>query len=67
MLTLHEKPYFQIPEISWKAQKVQVNIIFPSTLWIKKDRITHHQNVQNKKFAVITKCHISVIVFWLKK
>ena len=54
MLTLHEKPYFQIPGKSWEAQKVRVNIIFPSTLWIKKDRITHHQNIQNKKFAVIT-------------
>ena len=34
--TLHEKPYFPSPGISWKAQKDQVNIIFPSTFWLKK-------------------------------
>ena len=34
--SLHEKPYFPSPGISWKAQKDQVNIIFPSTFWLKK-------------------------------
>ena len=34
--TLHEKPYFPGPGISWKAQKDQVNIIFPSAFWLKK-------------------------------
>ena len=28
---LHKKSYFASPGISWKAQKDQVNIIFPST------------------------------------
>ena len=30
-VTLHKKTYFPSPGISWKAQKDQVNIIFPST------------------------------------
>ena len=34
--TLHEKPYFPSPGISWKAQKDQVNIIFSPTFWLKK-------------------------------
>ena len=36
MVSLHEKPYFPSPGISWKAQKDQVNTIFPSTFWLKK-------------------------------
>ena len=56
--TLHEKPYFPSPRISWKAQKDQVNIIFPSTFWLKKDRIFHHRKVQNKNFSVISKYHL---------
>ena len=32
--SLHQKPYFSSPGISWKAQKDQVNIIFPSTFWL---------------------------------
>ena len=34
--SLHEKPYFPSPRLSWKAQKDQVNITFPSTFWLKK-------------------------------
>ena len=34
--TPHKKPYFRSPAISWKAQKDHVNIIFPSTFWLKK-------------------------------
>ena len=30
------KPYFLSPGISQKAQKYQVNIIFPSAFWIRK-------------------------------
>ena len=33
---LHKKPYFPRPGISWTAQKDQVNIIFPSTFWLRK-------------------------------
>ena len=35
-LLLHEKPYFPGPRISSTAQKDKVNIIFPSTFWLKK-------------------------------
>ena len=35
-MALHEKPYFLGPEISRKAKKDLVNIIFPSTFWLKK-------------------------------
>ena len=34
--SLHEKPYFPSPGISWKAQKYHGNVIFPSTFWLKK-------------------------------
>ena len=54
-LPMHEKPYFASPGISRKAQKGQINIIFPSTFWLKKDRISHHRIVQNKNFSVIKK------------
>ena len=33
---MREKPYFPSPEKSWKTQKDQVTIIFPSTFWLKK-------------------------------
>ena len=36
ILTLHKKPSFPSPRISWKAQKDQVNITFTSTFWLKK-------------------------------
>ena len=35
-LSLHEKPYFSSPGMSWKAQKLQVSVIFLSTFWFKK-------------------------------
>ena len=56
-----QKPYFTSPGISWKAQKDQVNIIFPSTFWLKKDRISHSWKDQNKHFSVISKYHLSII------
>ena len=28
--TLHEKRYFTSPRISWKSQKHQLNVLFPS-------------------------------------
>ena len=34
--SLYDKPYLSSPGISWKAQKDQVNTIFPSTFWLKK-------------------------------
>ena len=34
--TLHEKPYFSGPGISWKAQRDQVNITFRSTFSLKE-------------------------------
>ena len=57
-VALHEKPYFLSSGISWKAKKDQVNIIFPSTSWLKKDRTSHHRKVQNKNFSVISKYHL---------
>ena len=35
-MTLHEKPYSPSTGKSWKAQKDQANIIFPSTFWLTK-------------------------------
>ena len=51
----HEKPYFPSPAISWKAQKHQLNIIYPSTSWLKKDHISHLRKVQNKNLIVVSK------------
>ena len=56
--TVHEKPYF--PGIPWKALKDQVNIIFSSIFWLKKDRISHLEKVQNKNFPLISKYHLSI-------
>ena len=58
MKSLHEKPYFPSPGISWKAKKDHVNIIFLPTFWMKKDRISHHRKVQNKNFSVISKYYL---------
>ena len=58
--TLHKKPYFPGPGISWKAQKGQVNIIFASTFWLDKDRFFHHRKVQNKNFSVAQNKNLSV-------
>ena len=52
-LTLYPKVYFPIPEISWKAQKYQVNI-FSSAFWIKKTTYFASQKIQNKNFSVIS-------------
>ena len=35
-IPLHKKLYFLSLRISWKIQKYQVNIIFPSTYWLQK-------------------------------
>ena len=59
--TLHEKPYFPGPRISWKAQKDQVNITFPSTFCLKrwpycpspKSSKQELFKAQNKNFSVI--------------
>ena len=48
--SLPEKTYFRGPGISWKAQKEQENLTFTSAFWLKKDRISHNQKVQNKNF-----------------
>ena len=66
-LSLHEKPYFPSPGISCKAKKYQVNTIFPSTFWLKKDRISHHRKVRNKNFSVTTKYHLSINVLTQKR
>ena len=58
---LHEKPYFPGTGKSQKAQKDQVNSIFKSTLWLKKDCISHRRKVQNKKFLVAQNKNFSVI------
>ena len=57
---LHKKPYFPGPGILWEGKKDQVNIIFPSTFWLKKDCISYQQKVQNKNFSVISKYHLSI-------
>ena len=67
LFTLHKKPYFLNPGISLKAQNDQLNIIFPSTFWLKKKRIPLHQKIQNKNFSVINKYHISINFLTRKK
>ena len=67
MLALHKKQDFPSPGISWKAQKYQVNIIFPSTFDSKKNGVSHLQKVQNKNFSVINKYHILVNFLTQKK
>ena len=64
---LPEKPYFPSPRISWKPQKAQVNIIFPSTFWLKKDLISHRRKVQNKNFSVTSKYYLCINFFGTKK
>ena len=55
-----QKAIFPRLEISWKAQKDQVNIIFPLTFCIKKDRISHLRKVQNKNSLVTSKYHFFI-------
>ena len=60
-IPLHEKPYFENLGISWKVQKHQVNVIYSSTfLARRRDRIFHHQKVENKNFPVISKYDLSI-------
>ena len=61
LFALHEKPYFPGSGISWKAQKDQVNIIFASAFWLKKDRISYHRKVENKNFSAAQNKNFSVI------
>ena len=63
---LHKKTYFPSLGISWKTQKDQENIIFPSTFWLK-DLISHQRKVQNKNFSVISKYHLSINFLVQKK
>ena len=64
---LKKKTYFQSPRISWKAQKDQVNIIFPSTFWLKNRPCSNHRKVQSNKFSVISKYHLSINFLTQKK
>ena len=43
-----------------KLKKKQLNIVFSSTFWLKKDHIYHNGKVQNKKFSLIIKYHLSI-------
>ena len=63
MIPLYEKPHFPDPGISWKAQKDQVNIIFPLFF----HRISHLRKVQNKNFSEISKYRISINILAQKK
>ena len=48
--TLHKKSFFQSPEMSGNAQKGQVNIIFPSTFWLKKTVFPISQRFKSRTF-----------------
>ena len=50
LFTLHEKLYFPSPGISWKTQKDQVNIIFLSTFWLKKELLPTSEKFKTKTF-----------------
>ena len=63
--SLPEKTYCRGPGISWKAQKD--NLTFTSTFWLKKDRISHNQKVQNKNFSVTSKYQLSINFLSQKK
>ena len=54
-----KKIIFPITEkFKTRTSREPVNIIYPSTSWLKKDRISHHQKVQNKSFSVISKYYL---------
>ena len=55
--TPHKKPYFRSPAISWKAQKDHVNIIFPSTFWLKKR--PHFPSLKSSKQELFSNQEIS--------
>ena len=59
-LSRHEKPYFPSPGISWKAQKDQVNIIFPSTSWLEKRPYFPSPKNSKQELSVISKYHLSI-------
>ena len=67
---LHEKTYFT----NHGKLKIQVNIIFPSTLWLKKRPYFHHRKfqrksflVQNKNFSVSSIYRLCIYFFTQKK
>ena len=64
----YQKSHLEVYVINtiWKAQKDQENFIFPSTFWLNKNRISHHRKVQNKKFSVTSKYHLSINFFTQK-
>ena len=67
-ISLHEKPYFPGPGIYQKAQRDQLNIIFPSTFWVKErpNFLTPKSlkqklfKAQNMNFPVISKYHLFI-------
>ena len=69
--SLHEKPYFPSPGISWKAQKAlkaqEVNVIFPSTLWLKKRSCFPSPKGSKQELSVISKYHLSINLLAQKK
>ena len=58
---LKKRPYFPSPKSS-KQELLSNQYIssFHQLLDLKKDRISHHQKVQNKNFSVISKYHLSI-------
>ena len=58
----------QVPENhgNFKTTKY-IYIILPSTFWLKKDRISDHRKVQNKKFSVTSKYNLSINFLTQKK
>ena len=60
--TLLQKPWVPSPGMPWKAQKYQVNIIFPSNFWIIKDRISNLWIVQNKSVSVISEDGVTCLI-----
>ena len=47
-------------QVHGKLKKTQADFIFPSTFWLKKDRISHHGKIQNKNFPVIGNYDLSI-------
>ena len=48
---LHQNPYFPSPGIQLEAQKYQVNIIFPSTFWIKRSYFQYPKSLKQELFS----------------
>ena len=55
--------FWSIMERSRRPSKYHLSINF----WLKKDRISHNQKVQNKNFLVISKYHLSINLLDQKK